>query len=40
MSLDSQLLDRPVVENLPQVEATLNYLIPMTEKPVYYSRRH
>jgi hypothetical protein len=36
MSLDSQLLDRPVVENLPQVEATLNYLIPMTEKPVYY----
>lgn len=37
MSLNSQVLDRPVFENLPYVEAVLNYLIPMAEKPVYYT---
>ena len=37
MSLNSQLLDRPVTENLPYVEAILNYLVPMAEKPVYYT---
>jgi hypothetical protein len=37
MSLNSQLLDRPVIENLPYVEAILNYLVPMAEKPVYYT---
>jgi hypothetical protein len=33
---NSQLLDRPKVDELPQVEASLNYLIPMAQKPVYY----
>lgn len=37
MSLNSQVLDRPVFDNLPYVEAVLNYLIPMAEKPVYYT---
>ncbi|HEY9639445.1 MAG TPA: CmcJ/NvfI family oxidoreductase [Coleofasciculaceae cyanobacterium] len=37
MSLNSQILDRPVFEKLPQVEATLNYLMPMAEKPVNYT---
>lgn len=33
---NSQLLDRLQVDELPQIEASLNYLIPMTQKPVYY----
>ncbi len=37
MSLDSQVLDRPIYEDLPYVEANLNYLIPMAEKPVNYT---
>lgn len=37
MSLNSQVLDRPVFENLPQIEASLNYLVPMAEKPVNYT---
>jgi hypothetical protein len=32
----SQLLNKPRIEDLPQVEASLNYLVPMAEKPVYY----
>ena len=37
MSLDSQVLDRPISSDLPYVEANLNYLIPMAEKPVNYT---
>ncbi|MCP6762114.1 MAG: methyltransferase [Fischerella sp. CENA71] len=37
MSLDSQVLDRPIYEDLPYVEANLTYLIPMAEKPVNYT---
>ncbi|MBD2433993.1 MULTISPECIES: CmcJ/NvfI family oxidoreductase [Fischerella] len=37
MSADSQVLDRPIYEDLPYVEANLNYLIPMAEKPVNYT---
>ncbi len=37
MSLDSHVLERPVFENLPHVEADLNYLVPMAEKPVNYT---
>jgi hypothetical protein len=37
MSVDSQVLDRPIYEDLPYVEANLNYLIPMAEKPVNYT---
>jgi hypothetical protein len=37
MSLTSPVLDRPVFENLPHIKAALNYLIPMAEKPVYYT---
>ncbi len=37
MSLNIPILDRPVLENLPYVEADLNYLIPMAEKPVNYT---
>lgn len=36
MSPDTHVLDRPVIENLPHVEAELTYLIPMAEKPFYY----
>lgn len=41
MSLDSQTLDKSsqndlIIGSLPQVEAVLNYLAPMAEKPVYY----
>ncbi|MFB2837357.1 CmcJ/NvfI family oxidoreductase [Floridanema evergladense] len=37
MSLPNQVIDRPVIEDLPYVEAVLNYLIPMAEKPVNYT---
>lgn len=37
MSLTKPILDRPVFEQLPHVEAVLNYLIPMAEKPVNYT---
>lgn len=37
MSLDIPVLDKPVFEKLPQVEAELNYLIPMASKPVNYT---
>ncbi|SRR5579883_2103419 len=37
MSLDSQVLDKPIYEDLPYVEANLNYLTPMAEKPVNYT---
>ncbi|MBD1843434.1 methyltransferase [Cyanobacteria bacterium FACHB-63] len=36
MSFNLQLLDRPGIQDLPYVNASLNYLIPMSEKPVYY----
>ncbi|MFB2892913.1 CmcJ/NvfI family oxidoreductase [Aerosakkonemataceae cyanobacterium BLCC-F50] len=37
MSLLNQVINRPVIEDLPYVEAVLNYLIPMAEKPVNYT---
>jgi hypothetical protein len=37
MSLNAQVLDSPVIEKLPIVEAELSYLIPMVEKPVNYT---
>ena len=37
MSIDISVLDKPVFQNLPCVEANLNYLIPMAEKPVNYT---
>ncbi len=37
MSLNTQVLDRSVIGNLPHVEAELTYLIPMAEKPVFYT---
>lgn len=37
MSLSNQVINRPVIEDLPYVEAVLNYLIPMAEKPVNYT---
>lgn len=37
MSLNNQVLDKPISQNLPYVEANLTYLIPMTEKPVNYT---
>ncbi len=37
MSLDSQVLDRPISSDLPYVEANLNYLIPMAEKLFNYT---
>jgi len=37
MSLNAQVLDRSIVEQLPYIEANLNYLLPMTEKPVNYT---
>jgi hypothetical protein len=37
MSLNNQVLDRPIFQELPYVEANLSYLIPMAEKPVYYT---
>ncbi|MBD6619564.1 methyltransferase [Komarekiella sp. 'clone 1'] len=37
MSLNNQVLDRPIFQELPYVEANLSYLIPMAEKPVNYT---
>jgi hypothetical protein len=37
MSLNTQVLDKPIVEELPYVEANLHYLVPMAEKPVNYT---
>ncbi|MBW4596577.1 MAG: methyltransferase [Brasilonema angustatum HA4187-MV1] len=37
MSLSSPILSKPVLEDLPYVEAVLNYLTPMAEKPVNYT---
>lgn len=37
MSLDSQVLDKSIYEDLPYVEANLSYIIPTTEKPVNYT---
>lgn len=37
MSLNSQVIDRPISRELPYVEANLNYLVPMAEKPVNYT---
>jgi len=37
MSLNNQVLDKPISAELPYVEANLSYLIPMAEKPVNYT---
>jgi hypothetical protein len=37
MSLDNQLLERPISQELPYIEANLTYLIPMAEKLVNYT---
>lgn len=37
MSLNNQVLDRPISQELPYVEANLTYLIPMAEKLVNYT---
>jgi hypothetical protein len=37
MSLNTQVLDSQSLQELPQVEAELHYLIPMQEKPVNYT---
>lgn len=37
MSPETQVLDSPISQQLPQVEAELSYLIPMVEKPVNYT---
>lgn len=37
MSPANQVINRPIIEDLPYVEAVLNYLIPMAEKPVNYT---
>lgn len=37
MSLNNQVLDRPISQDLPYVKANLTYLIPMAEKPVNYT---
>jgi hypothetical protein len=37
MSLNNQVLDRPISQKLPYVEANLSYLVPMAEKPVNYT---
>lgn len=37
MSLNNQVLDRPISQELPYVEANLSYLVPMVEKPVNYT---
>ncbi|MFN6563405.1 MAG: CmcJ/NvfI family oxidoreductase [Nostoc sp. ChiSLP01] len=36
MSLNSQVLDRPIVKDLPSVEANLTYLLPSTDKLFSY----
>ncbi|MEH2083998.1 MAG: CmcJ/NvfI family oxidoreductase [Nostoc sp.] len=37
MSLNNQVIDRAISQELPSVEANLSYLIPMAEKPVNYT---
>ncbi|MCW5314171.1 methyltransferase [Nostoc sp. KVJ3] len=37
MSLNNQVVDRPISEQLPYVEANLSYLTPMADKPVNYT---
>ncbi len=37
MSLNSQVIDKPTSQDLPYVEANLNYLVPMDKKPVNYT---
>lgn len=37
MSINTPVLDSPILHELPQVEAELHYLIPMSEKPVNYT---
>ncbi|QLE58377.1 CmcJ/NvfI family oxidoreductase [Nostoc sp. TCL26-01] len=37
MSLNNQVLDRPISQELPYVEAELSYLVPMVERPVNYT---
>lgn len=37
MSLASPVLDNPMLENLPYVEAVLNYMVPMAERAIYYT---
>ncbi|KAF3889587.1 MULTISPECIES: CmcJ/NvfI family oxidoreductase [Nostocales] len=37
MSSSNQVLDRPISKGLPFVEANLNYLVPMAERPVNYT---
>lgn len=37
MSFNSQVIDKPTSQDLPYVEANLNYLVPMAEKPVNYT---
>ncbi|MDZ8088915.1 MAG: CmcJ/NvfI family oxidoreductase [Nostoc sp. DedQUE12b] len=37
MSLNNQVIDRPISLDLPSVEANLSYLIPTAEKPVNYT---
>ncbi|MBD2139114.1 hypothetical protein H6F32_16395 [Anabaena sp. FACHB-1237] len=37
MSLNAQVLDRLTVDQLPYIEANLNYLLPMAEKLVNYT---
>ncbi|MEH2465424.1 CmcJ/NvfI family oxidoreductase [Nostoc sp.] len=37
MSLNNQVLDRPISQELPYVETNLTYLIPTAERPVNYT---
>ncbi|MEH2182346.1 CmcJ/NvfI family oxidoreductase [Nostoc sp.] len=37
MSLNNQVIDRPISQELPYIEANLTYLIPMAEKLVNYT---
>lgn len=37
MTLNTPVVDKPVVEDLPSVEANLHYLVPMLEKPISYT---
>ncbi len=37
MSLNNQVLDKPISAELPYVEANLTYLVPTAEKPVNYT---
>lgn len=37
MSLNTPTLDKPIAANLPFVEAELQYLVPMAERPVNYT---